>query len=382
MNGTPDLFASPDQGQTWSPILSALGREASFGGLVGLPGGVLAWWQNGEVLKLTRQGTLLSGSTGKLPGKAPWTVRYAAGKLLASESLGISVSPDGGLTWTSLTNAPPLPIQTMAELPGGDFLAGTRDGMYLWNSLTSQWNSSQTGLRAVEIRQLEKQGNTLLALGYTALHRSLDGGTTWHRISAPGVTGFAKMAILPPDILVFSDSGKVYPLGPGDTLGHDITPEFPSPPLDLGRTGKHWAAMSANGEAQISHDDRKTWSSITNSSPYRGRTQMAVQGSRFIIASPVDSLRYSLDTGYTWKTIPTPPLQHGAQLALSGDAWLALGYPLYRQRGSLRRMAARDRRIIRRRRQKRGRERKDPVCGHRHSACTPAKIRARPGKAY
>ena len=202
--------------------------------------------------------------------------------------------------------------------------------MYLWNSLTSQWNSSQTGLRAVEIRQLEKQGNTLLALGYTALHRSLDGGTTWHRISAPGVTGFAKMAILPPDILVFSDSGKVYPLGPGDTLGHDITPEFPSPPQDLGRTGKHWAALSANGEAQISHDDRKTWSSITNSSPYRGRTQMAVQGSRFIIASPVDSLRYSLDTGYTWKTIPTPPLQHGAQLALSGDAWLALGYPLYR----------------------------------------------------
>jgi hypothetical protein len=329
MNGGVDLFASPDQGLTWSSIRQDLGRTATFGGLTGMPGGLLAWWQNGESLRLRRQGDSLVSVSAKLPGQGPWTVGFIGGKLLASGSQGISQSPDGGLTWTPLTAAPPLPIQAMAELPGGGFLAGTREGLYLWSPLTRAWSLSQTGCAAVEIRQLEQQGNSLLALANRSLHRSPDGGATWHRISAPGVSAFTKLAWLPPDLLVFDDSGKIFLVGPGDTLGEEISREFPAPPLDLGRSGKHWVYMDAKGATRISHDDRKTWSSVGDFVWSGYRSRMAMQDSRIIIQSAWDSLRYSSDTGHTWK-IALSPSRQNLQLALSGNAWLAVGGQLYR----------------------------------------------------
>lgn len=329
MNGTGDLFASQNQGQAWSSIRNDLGREVSFGGLTGLPGGLLAWWQDGEILRLRRQGDSLAASSAKLPGRGPWTVRSIGSKLFASGSLGISQSPDGGLTWTLLTSAPPDTIQTLAEIPGGNLLAGTRDGLYLWNRITGQWSLSQAGLKAVEIQTLAKQEKTLLALGHRTLHRSADGGVTWHRLFAPGIGLFTKLISLSPDFLVINDSGKIFPVGPSDTLGKDISREFPVRPQDLGRSGKHWVTVAANGVSHISHDNRKTWSTLDTLVTFRPLIRMAMQGSRIILQGPRDSVRYSLDTGYTWKIAP-PPVRQNLQMTLSGKAWLATGGLLYR----------------------------------------------------
>ncbi len=330
MNGTGDLFASQDQGQTWSSIRNDLGREVSFGGLVGLPGGLMAWWQDGEILRLRRQGDSLLASSAKLPGRGPWRVRCIGSKLFASGSLGISQSSDGGLTWTLLTSAPPNSIQALVEIPGGHFLAGTRDGLYLWNRLTGQWSLSQSGLKAVEIQFLAKQENALLALGHHTLHRSPDGGATWHRIFAPGIAMFTKLVSLSPDFLVFDDSARIFPVGPGDTLGKDISREFPAVrPQDLGRSGRHWITMASNGVSHISHDNRKAWSAVDTLVTFRPLIRMAMQGSRIIMQGPKDSVRYSLDTGFTWKIAP-PPARQNLQMTLSGKIWLATGGGLFR----------------------------------------------------
>lgn len=216
------VFASADAGVTWSSASNGLGglRAISFhaGGnyvLAGTNGGGVykrvgaGTWQpanaglsatnvsrftraaDGRILAATNAGVFASADdaaswsavAGPFSGQVTGVVAQLPGAILVGSDAGVHRSTDGGANWSpvgAFTNGARL--NDVAADTGGRWCAATSAGVFLSDDNGDHWTESNAGLHAQTIyRLVVRQNGTMLAgLWGNGIHRSVDGGATWH----------------------------------------------------------------------------------------------------------------------------------------------------------------------------------------------------------
>ncbi|MBN1465574.1 T9SS type A sorting domain-containing protein [candidate division KSB1 bacterium] len=176
------LYASTDDGQTWTKVLAAAGttifeslamnsRDMVFAGTYN------AYGSEG-VYRSTDDGTTWTKSATGLVGATAWTLKVTAGDLIyAGSSKGVHKSTDDGATWQQLINGMPSAYSTncLALCDNGHLYVGTvLNGAYYSTDGGASWNALNSGLtnRMMQVMALMDDGHLLAGGSNSALFKS------------------------------------------------------------------------------------------------------------------------------------------------------------------------------------------------------------------
>jgi photosystem II stability/assembly factor-like uncharacterized protein len=114
---------------------------------------------------------------------------FKNGKVYAgTNTSGIYISSDNGITWNNLTNSPKnVAISVLAVTQSGKLLAGSEDGgLYYSTDNGDNWTISNSGFAKLRIFDIEVKANTIY-IGSNGIYTSTDDGDSWQSLPAkPG----------------------------------------------------------------------------------------------------------------------------------------------------------------------------------------------------
>jgi len=169
-----DIYKSSDNGFTWIDLNNTI--QANAFSLVSLAGVLYVTGVDG-IYKSVNNGTswsLLPFNFG-IP-----TLLFDAGNNLFCCSNGSTyVSPNGGNSWTVVTNKI---FSTVVEY-NGKILGGNNGGVYSWVNGSQNINNGGLG-GASSTRALFKDGNTIYSGNANGIYKTIDDGNTWINKSA------------------------------------------------------------------------------------------------------------------------------------------------------------------------------------------------------
>lgn len=284
------LFASFDDGRTWSPFPAGNEKEMSVTVLVPFRKGVLAGTSAGDLfladgerfsaevllpsdpvvglaresarlLALTRSGRLYASSD----GGDRWTHRGNAGSgsvflaalpgggLFAGTEKHLHLSRDGGLSWTEIPLPAEKPFTSLIWTSAGGFLAGTA-GEGLYRSPDGYAWQKVEDVDGEYIHSLQSPDGTVMAAGTDrGFSVSLDGGMTWKNFYV--IYGISSLA--------FDEEGQLW---------------------GVSRTGL-WNVSLPEGEIEGANIDGFSWSPfeyLTDIFPAEGKGLFAVVRERVV----------------------------------------------------------------------------------------------------
>ena len=119
---------------------------------------------------------------------------FSKGKVFAgTDTSGIYMSEDNGITWNNLKNSPRnITISVLAVTQSGKLLAGSEEGgLYYSTDNGDNWQISNSELAHSIILDIEVKGNTIY-LGTNGIFKSTDDGENWQ--SLPSKPGYPNVA--------------------------------------------------------------------------------------------------------------------------------------------------------------------------------------------
>jgi len=321
----PGIFASHDGGNTFAADgIGIPDRSATFVALDPLLRtplfAAVAELEGGGVYRATSSGWQRTTS-GLFAEGVPSLAWSSQGALYAATDGGLFVSPDGGSTWSQLTDqfTNSIAIDGQDALYLADYLTVRKssDGGHSWTTLSSA--AAETRLVANPLRPGELYG-----YGWTLQH-STDGGATWTRLGDGGFSAFAAdfrrpgrvytwaqdlhrdpssrdIVYLPahPGLRASTDSGGTWTptqaLGASDAAGIVVSQGLVFAAL----LEKDSREIVTAATVQRSDDGGATWHEVLRRS--EAIQGIAVDGTSVLVKLPDGTLR-STDAGKTWSRV-------------------------------------------------------------------------------
>lgn len=311
------LFRSTDGGATWTPIDQGLTSTS-----------VASVWvdptQPTTLLCATTDGLFRSTTSGSswtrvLSGAQRAIVALSA-TLYAGGDAGLSVSRDGGATWTPVAGTSQV---TALAAGAGEVMVGQFDGSLLVGSGTSfhvvaRPSTPPIGWSALAIDPADPSVAFAAAAGTSQVFRTSDGGATWTPLVVPtspiiGNFWARTVALDPRDpadvyiggdevLYVSSDGGHTFTAQPA---GLDIWGLVPDP----GATGA-MLVVTDQGLYRLS-DQGRTWASLNGNLTTGLTYAVAVSGSTILAREQDFSIIASFDGGATWQMLTAAGGENG-----------------------------------------------------------------------
>ena len=302
---------STDGGQTFTTVISGYNSGQAFVFSPGYAsnGSLFHGDGYGQVLKSTDHGGTWNpvGNAGSNILSLAISPAFATDQTLWAglSGLGLRRSIDGGQTWQPLTSGLSgsenvhAVVLSPAYASDGLLLAGSLSGLYRSTDRGDHWNTSQTGILGLIVRQVAAPlgfalGSPLFASTSQGLFKSTDGGASWQLLQTGGQALSTLVGVSPGysnDLTVFalgSQGGQLYRSTDGGTTWGlaaqpvmsavpslwAISPQFPS-------DHTLWAAAKVSssgfvGQLARSGNGAQSWSAAVEINRYQFPMAMAL----------------------------------------------------------------------------------------------------------
>ncbi|MGC8499433.1 MAG: WD40/YVTN/BNR-like repeat-containing protein, partial [Acidimicrobiales bacterium] len=311
------LFRTSDGGATWTPIDQGLTSTS-----------VTSVWvdpaQPTTLLCATTDGLFRSTTSGSswtlvLPGAQRAIVALST-TLYVGGDAGLSVSSDGGVTWTTVAGTSQV---TALAAGAGEVMAGQFDGSLLVGSgstfhVVDHATAPPIGWSALAIDPTDPSVAFAAAAGTSQVFRTSDGGATWTPLVipvSPIIANFwARTIALDPrdpsvvyiggdEVLdVSTDGGQTFTAEPA---GLDIWGLVPDP-----AAAGTLFAVTDQGLYSVS-DQGRTWTSLNGNLTTGLTYSVAVSGSTILAREQDFSIIASFDGGATWQMLTAAGGENG-----------------------------------------------------------------------
>lgn len=170
------LFASADQGATWSPASADLAARVIFALASDPASSSTLWAGTDDGVYRSTDGGAHWAKVSTAPGGNVHAVLVAAGsgRILAGADSGLFASTDGGATWAPAAGVGATVDALARDSTSGTLAAGTTAGVFVSGDGGASWAASNDGLANDNVFCLAYSGGTLLA--------GTNGGSVFQRI--------------------------------------------------------------------------------------------------------------------------------------------------------------------------------------------------------
>jgi hypothetical protein len=230
---------------------------------------------------------------GPVAGWRVWCSERVAGLALAYRDDGLWRSIDGGQTWRSAGQLPP--VFSFVDAPGGGLLAGTVEGLRGSDDGGLSWTRSPDPISSIKTFALVSEGTTVFAGTQEGLYRSVD-GRIWAKLLsrydadvpvwAIGIDRYWEGGLWvagPVGVLRSDDGGQQLRAAGQNTMPGTVSL------LPLERPG-HILAAGMDGVWE-SQDGGMRWRPVVNGLPSPANTQLAVDTQGPVLAG-LDGIFY------------------------------------------------------------------------------------------
>ncbi|HSQ74324.1 MAG TPA: hypothetical protein VLT13_02135, partial [Bacteroidota bacterium] len=204
----------------WAQWSRTSGPEGGYAAdLLSAPQALLLGLESGGVYRSTDDGTTWQYASIGLRGLGAGGDAFAmlGTKVFVSTGYGISVSVDGGQTWTPMTNGLPsygLYVSSFAVKSPNALFAGADDGIYRTLDSGATWTKTSAGLTDSSVRTLISTATHLFAGTENGVFRSSNDGVSWEFASTGLAAGdgmeILSMAALPGVVVAGTRQGAYY----------------------------------------------------------------------------------------------------------------------------------------------------------------------------